>query len=326
MLCWTLFNEHQKETLGDGMMNTLCKRWFVMAMVAISGFAMTVVAFDAEARRFGGGMSSGRQSTNVMQQRQAVTPPAAAPRPAAGTPAAGARWLGPVAGIAAAFGLGVLLAHFGMTGALADLFVLAMLALVAGLGIAFIVRALRSNMGPGSGSGYASAAAQAGMQRRQYGQDDPAPATRASGSGLFGAGPLAVAPAGPLVGDWFIPADFDQQTFLDEAKKQFIAVQKAWDSMDFDGLQGRLTDEMYAQYAGQMAAHGGRNQTDVVLLNADLMGIEKLKDGHLASVRFSGMIREDPRAEAASFEEVWNLYKPDGKGWLLAGIQQLPSH
>lgn len=308
------------------MMNTLCKRWFVMAMVAISGFAMTAVAFDAEARRFGGGFSSGRQSPNVMQQRQAVTPPAAAPRPAAGAPAAGARWLGPVAGIAAAFGLGALLAHFGMTGALADLFVLAMLALVAGLGIAFIVRALRSNMGTGSGSGYASAAARTGMQRRQYGQDDRAPAMRASGSGIFGAAPLAVEPTGPQVGDWFIPADFDQQTFLGEAKKQFIAVQKAWDSMDFDGLQARLTDEMYAQYAGQMAAHGGRNQTDVVLLNADLMGIEKLRDGHLASVRFSGMIREDPRAEAAAFEEVWNLYKPDGKGWLLAGIQQLPSH
>lgn len=305
-------------------MNTLCKRWFVMVMVAVSGFAMTAVAFDAEARRFGGGISSGRQSPNVMQQRQAVTPPAAAPRPAAGTPAAGARWLGPVAGIAAAFGLGALLAHFGMTGALADLFVLAMLALVAGLGIAFIMRALRSGFSPAGG-------AQAGMQRRQYGQEQNMARSPLSGSGsglgLFGAGSVApAAPTGPVVGDWFIPADFDQQTFLDEAKKQFIAVQKAWDSMDFDGLQARLTDEMYAQYAGQMAAHGGRNQTDVVLLNADLMGIEKLNDGHLASVRFSGMIREDVRAEAAAFEEVWNLYKPDGKGWLLAGIQQLPQH
>jgi predicted lipid-binding transport protein (Tim44 family) len=42
-------------------------------------------------------------------------------------------------------------------------------------------------------------------------------------------------------------------------------------------------------------------------------------------VRFSGLVRETPGAEAASFEEVWNLVKPgDGSsGWLLAGIQQM---
>jgi len=299
------------------MMNTLCRRWFAMTLLAGAGMAMTAVSFDAEARRFGGGMSSGRQSPNVMQQRQAVTPPATAPRAAGAAPAAGARWLGPVAGIAAAFGLAALFAQFGLSGALADLFVLALLALVAGLGIVFIMRTLR-------GLSAVSHSAPSGMQRRRYAEDRTE--NRAPVSGLLGSAPVQVQPTAPQAGDWFIPADFDQAGFLDEAKRQFIAVQKAWDSMDFDGLQARLTDEMYAQYAGQMAAHGGQNRTEVVLLNADLMGIEKLADGHLASVRFSGMIREQDHAQANSFEEAWNLYQPDGKGWLLAGIQQLPAH
>jgi predicted lipid-binding transport protein (Tim44 family) len=143
----------------------------------------------------------------------------------------------------------------------------------------------------------------------------------------LGSAPLQVQPPPqPVVGEFFIPADFNQPVFLQEAKKQFIAIQKAWDTMDFDGLQARLTDEMYAQYAGKMAAHGGANQTEVVTLDAALLGIEKLNDGYLASVRFTGMIREDPDRDAGAFEEVWNLYKPNERGWLLAGIQQLPTH
>lgn len=304
------------------MMRTLFGRWFAMLLVAGSGFAMMAVAFDAQAKRFGGGFSSGRQSVNVMQQRQAVTPSAATAPKAAGTAGAataatGSRWLGPLAGIAAGLGLAALLSHFGLGGALADLLVLALIAGIALFGIRFILRALTGGLSPA-----AQAANVTGMQRRQYGDEQPA---RAPMSGLFGAGTPKVEPPKPVVGDWFIPADFDQQSFLEEAKKQFIAVQKAWDTMDFDGLQSRLTEELYAEYAGKMAAHGGNNRTDVVLLNADLMGIEKLADGHLASVRFSGMIREDDNAEATSFEEAWNLYKPDGKGWLLAGIQQLSS-
>jgi hypothetical protein len=33
---------------------------------------------------------------------------------------------------------------------------------------------------------------------------------------------------------------------------------------------------------------------------------------------------EQVGAEAFRFEEVWNLFKPEQGGWLLAGIQQIP--
>jgi predicted lipid-binding transport protein (Tim44 family) len=36
------------------------------------------------------------------------------------------------------------------------------------------------------------------------------------------------------------------------------------------------------------------------------------------------MLREQAGAEAFRFEEVWNLFKPEQGGWLLAGIQQIP--
>ena len=72
-------------------------------------------------------------------------------------------------------------------------------------------------------------------------------------------------------------------------------------------------------------ARGDAQHTDVVSLNADLLEVATEQDGHWASVRFSGTVRETPGAAPVGFEEVWNLVKPaqGSSGWLLAGIQQM---
>jgi len=83
---------------------------------------------------------------------------------------------------------------------------------------------------------------------------------------------------------------------------------------------------MFAELKAQIAERrGAANRTDVVRLDAELLGIESGVREHVASVRFRGLLRESDGAPAEDFDEVWNLTKPvDGSGgWLLAGIQQL---
>ena len=65
------------------------------------------------------------------------------------------------------------------------------------------------------------------------------------------------------------------------------------------------------------------SSTEVVALDAELLGIESDADEHVASVKFDGTLRVDGEIERVS--EVWNLVKPvTGRGgWLLAGIQQM---
>jgi predicted lipid-binding transport protein (Tim44 family) len=126
-------------------------------------------------------------------------------------------------------------------------------------------------------------------------------------------------------GNWFIPGDFDTPRFLQQAKTQFVNIQALWDTGDVSRLGELLTDDLIAEIKPQLQARGpSSNKTEVVLLNAELLGIEAVSDGHLASVRFSGMLRESQETEAFRFEEVWNLFKPTQGGWLLAGIQQIP--
>ncbi|MGZ8994291.1 MAG: hypothetical protein ACXW16_09780, partial [Burkholderiaceae bacterium] len=69
-------------------------------------------------------------------------------------------------------------------------------------------------------------------------------------------------------------------------------------------------------------ARGGQSKTEVVTLDAELLGIESTADEHIASVKFDGTLKVDGESERVS--EVWNLAKPvRGGGWVLAGIQQI---
>jgi predicted lipid-binding transport protein (Tim44 family) len=129
---------------------------------------------------------------------------------------------------------------------------------------------------------------------------------------------------------WGMPAGFDSEGFLRAAKKNFITLQDAWDRNDVSTLRSMMTDEMILEIKVQLAEReqhtgGAPNKTDVPVLNAQLLGIEELPQGYMASVEFSGMIREDQSAGAAPFREVWNMVKPkDGSsGWLVAGLQAL---
>ncbi len=317
-------------------MSRVFSRFFAAALIAVSGSALVVASFEAEAARAGSGSSVGRQSTNVSGSRPATTSgssstttqksataaPAAAPAAAAAKPSGASRWLGPLAGIAAGLGIGALLSHFGMSGAVGSFLMMALLAGLAIFAIMFVVRLLRGGSAQPAlqGAGTAAGAPSANETWREAAPQQAPAATDASLSAAgFGSSPSQAPDQ-----NWFIPGDFDSNRFVQEAKQQFVAIQKVWDSGDVSQLRNFLTDDLMKELEVQLAGRGGVNHTEVVLLNAEMMGIEKVTDGHLASVRFSGMLREQVGAEAFRFEEVWNLFKPSQGGWLLAGIQQIP--
>ncbi|UDG76198.1 Tim44 domain-containing protein [Achromobacter sp. 77] len=324
-------------------------RFVAAALIAVSGAALVTASFDAEARRAGGGASVGRQSSNVTTQRQATTPSAAsnntagatAAPAAAGAATAGAagaaaksgasRWLGPIAGIAAGLGIAALLSSMGLSGAFLEFLSSALLIAAVVFAVMFIIRRLRgagprtATQGAFGGANNASGQQQQPMWRESLKPGAAAPAAAAAPVAAAPVEPPAVLPKAGDDNNWFVPGDFDTPNFLKQAKEQFVRIQAVWDSGSTDGLREFLTDDLITELKPQLAERGAApNKTEVVLLNAEMLGIETVSDGHLASVRFSGMLREAPGAEAFRFEEVWNLFKPANGGWLLAGIQQIP--
>ncbi|MBV6273340.1 TIM44-like domain-containing protein [Alcaligenaceae bacterium CGII-47] len=312
-------------------MNLRLSRWMGSVLLILSAMAMFAVASDAEARRFGGGMRFGKQSSNVTQQRQAVKPPTTAQNAqrtatagAAGTAAAAksgmSRWMGPLVGIAAGLGIAALLSSLGLSGAFLELMSsLALIALVA-FAVLYLVRRLRGASRPMAPAGHSYRQGEPPVASWPQSGATPTPSVSAASA----SSPVIEAAASPVQDpSWFIPADFDVPGFIEQAKQRFTQIQALWDAGNRETLRDYLTDDLLTEITPQLPQLDEGNRTEVVLLNAEMLGIETVAGGHLASVRYSGMLREAVGAEAFRFEEVWNLYKPDGEGWLLAGIQQI---
>ncbi len=321
------------------------KKWskfLSAALIVVASTSMLAVTHDAEARRMGGGGSFGRQSSNITTNR---APAAQAPNainrssaaPARNTANAGAasqrsgfsRFLGPIAGIAAGLGIAALLSSLGLGGALLEFLSSAILIAIVIFGVMYIVRRLRGGQSGPAFQGAAPMQRQAGPQpgsRHQVPTQNAQSAANAQQGGLSAtefSGKTQAADE-PADKSWFIPGDFDTPAFLQIAKKQFVTIQGLWDRGDIEELKNYLTEDLVGELSPQITSRAGQSETEVVLLNAELLGIEQVQDGHLASVRFSGMLREDAQEAAFRFEEVWNLYKENSSGWLLAGIQQIP--
>lgn len=121
-----------------------------------------------------------------------------------------------------------------------------------------------------------------------------------------------------------VPSD-DDLVLLRQARRQFLAVQAAWDAADRETLRRLTTDGMFDELSAQWPAgtHAGE-RTQVLALEAHLIAREQIGTLELASIEFSGVIRESSQAAAAPLREVWMLTRSHpGEAWKLARQQAL---
>jgi predicted lipid-binding transport protein (Tim44 family) len=281
----------------------------ILTLLTLAIFSFGLAAFDAEAKRFGGGKSIGKQ-------REAVNPQAAS-KPAQGSPAApastaagGSKWMGPLAGLAA----GGLLAALFMGGAFEGINMMDVLMLAALMAaVFFVMRMLRKprqeqSARPMQYSGMGAAPGNSGVP----------PATSAAATATVpaqGSGPAN------------IPADFQVEPFLRNAKTSFIRLQAANDARDVSDIREYTTPEMFAEISMQINERGDEPQkTEVLAINAELLEVVTANNLAIASVHFNGQLREASDTSPEAFDEIWhvqkNLKDPESV-WLLAGIQQV---
>jgi predicted lipid-binding transport protein (Tim44 family) len=295
---------------------------------------------------------------------QNATNSAAKPTPAAAPAVAPKKpWGAMLGGLAAGLGLAWLansLGLGGMLGGIAQMLMFAVLAFAVIAGVRYFMNSrakkaggntFNSNASPYAYQGAGNASPTDAIAPRSYspqnvGNDasarpwegnaaafDSSNAGQA-GKSMIGSGLQSAGSTDGLSGSqsWGVPADFDTTGFLTAAKRNFVTLQDAWDKADIAALRAMMTDEMAGEIKSQLAERGVQvgvkadqvNKTDVVMLDAQLLGIEEMTTEYMASVEFSGMIREDVSAGPAPFREVWNMTKSkNGGGWLVAGVQAL---
>jgi predicted lipid-binding transport protein (Tim44 family) len=321
----------------------MMKNWlFAVAVVVASTLA--VAPAITEAKRFGGGSSSGMQRNMPSQapakpagQQQAA--PSQSPA-AGGAPAAAAAkrsWMGPIAGLAAGLGIAALMSHLGLGEAFGNFLMLALLAVVAVVAIRFLMRrfgaanAPQAYAGAGASTGGGATApsydklvpAEADAMRRNVNPGSDNAQVAADGRTMLS--PLGAAGVAAASGATkSLPAGFDAEAFERVAKTIFIRMQAANDAGDLNDLRSFTTPEMFAVARLDLQDRKGNNQTtDVEQVEAEVLDLEQSGDRQVVSVRFYGKIREQADAAAEDFDEIWHLQRwGDTPSWAIAGIQQ----
>lgn len=296
------------------------KRILSTAFAAVLAIGLNgAMISDAEAKRMGGGSSSGmKRDSSIMKRDAAPTQntatPSQATKPAgAAAPAAAAaqrsgmsRWMGPIAGLAAGLGLAALFSHLGLGEEMANFFMIALMVMAA----IFILRMVLGRKKPA-------------QQPMQYAGLGAGNAHNPGDTMQFNAGYEATHSAPPEAGS--IPAGFDAPGFVRQAKLNFVRLQAANDRGDMADIKGFTSPELFAEIQMQYDERGrSTQQTDVVQLDADLLDVSIEGSNEIASVRFHGQIRESANAAPEYFNEVWHLVRPrdNSRGWVVAGIQQ----
>jgi predicted lipid-binding transport protein (Tim44 family) len=284
-------------------------------------FGILLGIAEAEAaKRVGGGRSVGTQRESVQQQQaparpaqqqqqQQAAPGAAQAAPAAATGAS--RWLGPVAGLLAGGLLGALL--FGGAFEGFKFMDFAMILLLAAA-VFFIFRMLRKPAAP----------QQERAEPMRYAGVGTEPRIEPSAGNQPYTGAAATPAASPLPAGNYFPAGFDPEAFAGQAKQNFVRLQEANDRGDLTQMRDVMTPELYKEIEAQFRSRGGAAQkTEVVTLDAKVVEVVTEGAHYIASVRFSGMIKEDG-GQPEHFSEMWHLQKPTNgsSGWQVAGIQQ----
>jgi predicted lipid-binding transport protein (Tim44 family) len=107
-------------------------------------------------------------------------------------------------------------------------------------------------------------------------------------------------------------------------------MQQAWDEADTARLRAMMTQEMADTVNERLlerAEQGPSPQAaEIVVLEARFLGMEQTQSQRIASVEFSGMVREAQAQAPAPFREIWDMTQSRddaGACWLVAGVESL---
>lgn len=278
--------------------------------LVLATFTLGLVVPDAEARRFGGGGNFGMQ--RQMAPQQSPRQPAQQNINRQQAPAAGAQnrsWMGPIAGLAAGLGLAALFAHLGMSEAFGSLLLIGLMVAAA----VFFLRMLARRAQASGNLQFASPQAQ---------RDDARPMPFMGHASA--ASPTPTADGAAVYTPQDARDDFDAAGFARQAKLNFIRLQAAYDEANLDDIREFTTPEVFAEIRLQLADAQAGQRTDVMELDATVLEVVEEEARYIVSVRFTGLLREEPSAAPSDVDEIWHLVKDRraDRGWVVAGIQQ----
>lgn len=260
-----------------------------LIIVLLSLLSFGLVVSDASAKRFGGGRSFGMQRS----QSSFFSSRPSQPMKSFGQRANPSRWGGMLRGLLIGGLLASLFMGHGLGAGIMSWLVVGVLAFL-------LVGFLRKRMQPG----YQSAAS-GGFQPNAF-----------TNMRDFGS-------ASASQSQYDYPKGFEKEAFLRGAKVAFIRLQAAYDKNNKEDLRRFTAPEVFAEIEMQINERGNEpNVTEVLHVDAELLDVATQGDSLVASVRFTGSVKEN-QDPVVALDEIWHFRQFVGDTqWVVGGIQQ----
>ncbi|NHH99894.1 Tim44 domain-containing protein [Oceanimonas sp. MB9] len=267
---------------------------------------LTATAFDAEARKMGGGSRSVGKSYKTAPAQPAqqninnTAGSQAQPK---------AKKSGLMGGILGGLLAGGLFAWLLGSGAFEGFQFMDFL-LIAGLaiGAVFLLRALKGS----KARQQPQQPAYNGPQRFEAPQS--APATGATGG--FGQTDVPFS----------LPPGFDMQAFLQGSREHYRTLQQAWNQNDLEKMREYMSPELFAELSRERASLSGDQHTEVMFVDAELVRADHTSYQAQVSLKFSGRYRDSVENVEQDINEIWHLERDLTQAnapWLIVGLEDL---
>lgn len=259
----------------------------ILSGLLIIMLSLGLMINEAAAKRFGGGRSFGMQRSHSSLFSSNKTQNTASMAKKSNPN----RWGGILGGLL----VGGLLASLFMGNGLANGL---MTWLILGIVLFFVINFFRRRMQPGAQSAHHSA-----FKQNPFQSNTQSYTASQSFSGSN--------------------AEQTNDEFLRQAKVLFIRLQAAYDQKNLEDLNQFTLPEVFAEIKMQLDELGtAANTTEVIHLNAELLDLSPQAGSMVASVRFTGSIKENDEP-VSQLDEIWHFRQfNNDKQWLVGGIQQ----
>lgn len=122
-----------------------------------------------------------------------------------------------------------------------------------------------------------------------------------------------------------VPPGFDTEEFIKGAKAAYVRMQESWDKRDLEDISHFATAAVMANLQEQMREDPNPSHTELMMVDAQLLGVTPDGNGERAEVYFDVLMKERPDQQTPeNVREIWHFYRVSPTAnWKLDGIQQV---
>ena len=281
----------------------------------IFAVGITAAAFDAEARKMGGGRSFGKSYKTAPAQ-----PAKQNTANQAGQTQTPKKSGGMMGGLLGGLLAGGLLAALFSSGAFEGFKMMDFLLIAA---LAFVAFKIFSTLRKGKAQ--TARPAYGGPQQFEAPKPfSPTPAAENSAAAST-AGSSGFAPSDV---PFNLPPGFDMQAFLQGSREHYRTLQEAWNTNDLEKIREYVSPELFSDLSQERATLSGDQHTEVMFVDAELVRADHTSYHAQVSLKFSGRYRDSHEGVEQDITEIWHLERDlnqENAPWLIVGLEDTTS-